>query len=160
LVPVAASSEAAAPFSFRVDPLTRQRLVEALTLTVLASLKAKKLVSVFLVARYGTVVATGLFRGQSPSTNLFINQDMLGSRYGGRYGNCLDGFEVTRTVVGQRTVSVSLGRDIRLLRGLVDSAGFPSVVTAISAGAPQRGLVCGHQGSAECIAGSSIRFRG
>jgi len=56
--------------------------------------------------------------------------------YGGCHGHGLDTLEVSRTIYGQRTLSVGLGRDIRPLSSLVDSAGWPNVFTAISAGAP------------------------
>jgi len=115
---------------------------------------------VILVARFATVVVAGLVRGHSHSTSLLLNEDMLGGCYGGCYRNGLHSLEVAAAVVGEHTVSVGLGHDIRPLSSLVFASGWPSVVSAIDAGALQRGLVRGQKGSAESIVGSSTRLRG
>jgi len=84
---------------------------------------------------------------------------MVGGCYGGCYRNGLHSLEVAAAVVGEDTVSVGLGHDLRPLIRLVVASGRPSVVSAIDSGAPQRGLVRGQKGSAESIVGNSTRLR-
>jgi len=115
---------------------------------------------VILVARFATVVVVGLVRGQFHSTSLLLNEDMVGGCYGGCYRNGLQSLEVASTVVGEHTVSVGLGHDLRPLSRLVVAAGWLSVAVVIDAGAPQRGLVRGQKGSAESIVGRGTRLRG
>ena len=113
-----------------------------------------------LVARFATVVVAGMVQGHYHTISVLLDEDMVGGYDGGCYRNGLYSIEVAPTVVGEQTVSVGLGQDIRPLSRLVLAAGWPSVVAVIDAGAPQRGLVRGQNGSADSILGSSTRLRG